>query len=91
MDSLKKLVSLQVADLIKPLDAEGSDDVVAAKPFSPAEELERCIASSKQSMATTIGLPMAYQWSLTVQLIERFGHLRTANSAIPSTAMRDSA
>ena len=43
MDSLKKLVSFQVADLIKPLDAEGSDDVVAAKPFLPAEVLERCI------------------------------------------------
>ena len=43
MDSLKKLVSFQVADLIKPLDAGGSDDVIAAKQFSPAELVERCI------------------------------------------------
>ena len=91
MESLKKLVSFPVPDLIKPLDAGGSDDVVAAKSFSPAEVLEVASSTAKQSMATTIGLPKAYQWSLTVQLIERFGLLRTANSAIPSTDMRDSA
>ena len=43
MDSLKKLVSFQVADLIKPLDAGGSDDVIAAKPFLPAKGIERCV------------------------------------------------
>jgi len=90
MDSLKKLVSFQVADLIKPLDAGGSDDVIAAKQFSPAEVLEVASSTPKQSMATTIDLPKACQWSFTIQPIESIGRLRAANSAIPSTSIIDS-
>ena len=55
----------------------------------------RCssVASStvKQSMARTIDLPKAYQCSLTIQPIESIWRLRAANSAIPSTAMRNCA
>ena len=42
MDSLKKLVSFPVPDLIKPLDAGGSAALVAAKAVSPAEEFDLC-------------------------------------------------
>ena len=78
MGSLKKLVSFQVSGLIKPLDAGESAALVAAKAFSPAEDIDLCNVDLEAEHGnddwSASGVPVVIE----VQPILSLEHLRPA-------------